>query len=93
MMETPRDAFLAHVRHLVEYWDGTGIRQHPNDVRPDRRWRLDGLAFGILVALDGFAGGVPAFAVVPIDEDGGNGSIEGDIAGSLHDDFYPHLST
>ena len=53
-----RTAFLHHVWSLVHYWD-----REPN--RRSCRGRLEGLAFSLLVALDGCADGLPAFIVAP----------------------------
>ena len=56
--EECREAFLAYVHTLVLFWE--------REARVESlRERLDGLAFSILAALDGSAGGVPAFLVAP----------------------------
>lgn len=65
-METPREytkeevteRFLNHIRTMVNYWD----RQ------PDKssEEKLEGLAFSILVMLDGCSLGFPGFIVAPL---------------------------
>lgn len=85
-----RTAFLEHVRSMVDYWetvesaDGQTLRS-----------RLEGLAFSILVALDGSALALPAFKVSPMPhpDDAAFNRAQGenwyptdvDIAGSLHE--------
>lgn len=99
--EEIRDHFLKHVWDMVEYWekqdhwydiDGT---KHPQSYRR----RMEGLAFSILNHIDGNY----LLAPCPDEEDkdyhieqGENyypynvtNSIKGDIAGGLHDLFYP----
>jgi hypothetical protein len=56
--EEVRDKFLKHVRHLINYWDSTRNGG-------DQANRLSGLAFSILVAIDGCAGGLPKFILAP----------------------------
>jgi len=71
-----RDDFLEHVRHLVEYW---------NEIeKEDTIEKLEGLAFSILVALDGGSAALPGYSVIPL------GNSECDIAGSLHELFFQH---
>lgn len=69
--------FLRYIDSLVEYWE------HEATVKSVHE-KLHGLAFSILVALDGGAVEVGPFAVRSIDEDGNEGE---DIAGSLHEKF------
>jgi hypothetical protein len=92
-----REKFLAHVRVMVDYWD-----REPRAETQKRR--LEGLAFSILVALDGCAGGLPGFIVAPSphpedkafhQSEGENyypenheADVKGDIAGCLHELFY-----
>lgn len=53
-----RKQFLEHIRGLVNYWDGI-----PEKTITEK---LEGLAFSILVVLDGGAMGLPGFIVAPI---------------------------
>jgi len=52
-----REEFLSHIRHLIGYWS-----KIPQD---NVKERLEGLAFSILVALDG-GSSLPRFIVAPI---------------------------
>jgi len=93
--EEARQIFLKKVWDYVEYWD----KESRAD---DARSKLEGLAFSMLVILDGGATDLPGFAVVPCphesdkkfhEEEGEPwfrpcGEIEGDIAGSLHELFH-----
>lgn len=84
--EEVRERFLAHVRTMAKYWDGV-----PNQTPSDK---LDGLAFSIMVLLDGGTG-LPGFKVIPDPhpDDKAYHQREGenwypddvDIAGCLHD--------
>jgi len=56
--EEVRTMFLDYIRGLVKYW----ARE---DRVPDVKEKLEGLAFSILVTLDGESGGLPCFDVVP----------------------------
>jgi hypothetical protein len=89
--EECRDLFLARVRAIVDYWH--------NDVQtPGVREKLEGVAFSLLVALDGKDGLLPGFIVKPnpdpsdrqyyIDNDENWWPDDVDIAGELHDHFY-----
>jgi hypothetical protein len=94
--EEVRNEFLNHIRHLVKYWNTI-------DDRPSEE-KLNGLAFSILAALDGGAGGLCGFIVAPntheddkqyhIDEgrnyypENHNSDVKCDIAGSLHEFYY-----
>jgi hypothetical protein len=66
--EQIRDEFLSHIAALVRYWGGT-LQSVDRDPVKSLQDRLDGLAFSILVMLDGgsagLQGGLPAFIVVP----------------------------
>jgi hypothetical protein len=69
-----RDLFLGHVRTMIAYWNDA------HGSRGDQKQRLEGLAFSIMVALDGGAGSLPSgYVVAP------NHSPSVDIAGSLHE--------
>jgi len=96
--EEVRKRFLENVVQSVRYWQG----QTDQSVEA----RIEGVAFSILVALDGEAGDLPKFAVMPephpseMDRDIANGDNyfpslsrdgAGDIAGGLHDRFHAAL--
>lgn len=86
---------LAHVRMMVHYWD----EQEGRSVKE----KLEGLAFSILVMIDGESA-LPAFILAPdphpddkqfhIDEEEDyypenyEVEVKGNISGSLHDEFY-----
>ena len=69
-----REAFLEHVWDMIDYWQ--------REARATPEGRLRGLAFSILVALDGGAGDLPGYSVRPLRGD------RKDIAGGLHEAFY-----
>ncbi|MDF2880259.1 MAG: hypothetical protein K0R54_816 [Clostridiaceae bacterium] len=69
-----REDFLDHVKNMVNYWN--------NIDNLDQKERLNGVAFSILTAIDGCAGGLPSFILTPTD------NPECDIAGGLHEHFY-----
>lgn len=91
-----KDAFLEHVRSMARYWS-----EQPGG----KGQCLDGLAFSILVAIDGCSA-LPGFILAPrphesdkayLAREGDNwfpenhkaeARIKGNIAGSLHDEFY-----
>lgn len=54
-----RTKFLEHVDAMIEYWSDD-TRE-----RGGGRQRLEGLAFSLLVALDGGAAALPRFVVIP----------------------------
>ncbi len=93
-----REQFLNHILHLVDYWENeTGA--------PDSASKLDGLAFSLLVLLDGGTD-LPQFIVASLphpsdksfhQEEGGNwypenhaSDVKGDIGGGLHE-MYSYL--
>ena len=92
-----RQLFINHVKEWVDYW-------HNESRKPDTKDKLEGLARSILVMLDGYSAGLPAFIVAPFPspedkedskENGENWFPENDdelvkcnIAGCLHDLFY-----
>jgi hypothetical protein len=51
------DKFLKHIKAMEKYWEGL-----PNKSSEEK---LNGLAFSILVLLDGGAGFMPSFIVAP----------------------------
>lgn len=95
--EEIREEFLKHVRHLIQYWDEVSGKNAPET----QKERLEGLAFSILVALDGNTMALPKFIVAPdphpddkeylISEgnnyypENHNSDVKGDIAGCLHE--------
>ena len=95
--EEIREKFLSHVRSLINYWD----RVDGKDAPKTQKDRLAGLAFSILVTLDGEAADLPGFIVAPNPHpddkeyhisEGSNYypenhklKVKGDIAGCLHE--------
>lgn len=95
-MEEVREEFLDYARLMVKYWS-----ELPNKSVKEK---ISGAVFSILTALDGGAGDLPAFTVVPMpaeedkqycienDEDyypeNKFEDVKCDIAGSLHELFY-----
>jgi len=95
--EEIRGEFLKHVRSLINYWDKVESKEGPKSQKD----RLEGLAFSIMVALDGGAMALPGFIVAPSPHpddkeyhisEGSNYypenhelDIKGDIAGGLHE--------
>lgn len=76
-----REQFLEHVWNMVNYWDNERSRSVMST-----RGALEGLAFSLLVAIDGEAA-IPAHALVPISEEG-TAHMDNDIAGTLHERFH-----
>jgi hypothetical protein len=82
-----RDEFLNHVKVMTDYW---------MNLEPDRipagetelSWKMNGLAFSIMVAIDGGAA-VGPYELKPIYDDYGNEYDEDnpapDIGGCLHE--------
>jgi hypothetical protein len=88
-----RDEFLDHVRQMIGYWASEEGSNVPAET--SKRDALEGLAFSILVALDGGAA-VGPYVVSPLDLNGrlqwvarpeGVGLL--DIAGELHEVLFP----
>jgi hypothetical protein len=61
--EDVRRKFLDHVRLMIGYWNSEDVSNVPATM--SSRERLEGLAFSILVALDGNAAALPKFIVAP----------------------------
>lgn len=78
-MEDEREAFLDHIDIMVSYWASEAWSNVPPET--SKRDALEGLAFSILVALDGGAA-VGPYAVQAV---GDEGELGPDIAGGLHD--------
>ena len=57
-VDKAREEFLEHVHVMIDYWmnlDSEGTPQGETELK----WKMEGLAFSMLVALDGGAGGLP----------------------------------
>ena len=91
-----REEFLSRVRILIDYWAEVGGPDSPKTTKD----RLAGLAFSMLVTLDGGAADLPGYLIIPnsseedkawYQEQGENyypvppDNIEGDIGGYLHE--------
>lgn len=86
--EEVRNLFLEHIKNMIEYWLAEN--------RTEKR-KLEGLAFSILVAIDGETD-LPAFKLIPdphpedkqdhIDNGENWFPDDIDIAGCLHELFY-----
>ena len=76
--------FLAQVRQLVRYWDTVKFDARDLDGKTtEQRRRLEGLAFSLLVMLDGGIG-LPGFIVMPSPHPDDRSFHE-----SEGEDFYP----
>lgn len=79
-----RDAFLRHVRTLIDVWERETLATTP-------RAKLEGLAFSLLTALDGCAASLPPYQLIPgVPVNGGQAwdwRGQPDIAGCLHEEF------
>ena len=90
-MEEVREEFLDEVRQVIDYWSNSTL---------DIKKACEGIAFGILVILDGENASMPSFIVAP-DPDAGDReyfstqnrkyypdntdtNVKCDIAGDLH---------
>lgn len=71
-----RQEFIDQIKVYVRYWEKLSDQTSSE--------KLEGLAFSILVMLDGESS-LPPFAVRPIDENGKEGD---DIGGALHELFF-----
>ena len=56
-----RNIFLEYIHQNIHYWE-TIKSEHDYNTHE----KLEGLAFSILAALDGVAGGLPTFIVAPL---------------------------
>ena len=100
--EEVRDMLLSHIRTMVDYW--VNLPHSPaGKLGPQQeltiRDRVEGVAFSILVALDGAAMGFPAAVTLkmephPDDKEDAQANGENwiepgmEIADSLHDHFF-----
>lgn len=82
-MTTEQKRFLEHIKMMAEYWNTIPETDLVTARKITQLDRIEGLAFSILVALDGGAATGP-YAVRPINGKGKEGK---DIAGSLHEYF------
>ena len=73
-----RDQFIKTIWGYIDTIDNS------EEKSPKRKMEL--LAFSILAMIDGEGVGVPPFEMRPINEKGKTGP---DIAGDLHNNFYP----
>ncbi len=88
--ERERDAFLSHIELMCEYWREVDLKSSRGEMEDETKERLEGLAFSILVALDGGAGGLPGYEVKPLYDEYGEEYMNGaapDIGGCLHELF------
>ena len=95
-----RDAFIRHVRHMIDYWN----ELVPKDMT--QRERIEGIAFSILASLDGDCVGLPSFLIAPNPHPGdqefstAHGSnwwpenyqierqLNGELGGALHESLF-----
>lgn len=62
--EEVRDQFLNHLRCMINYWATIPAEQNVSN-QDDSLWRVSGVVFSVLVALDGSAVSLPGFIVAP----------------------------
>jgi hypothetical protein len=80
-----KEQLLAHVSAMVRYWNGEGGSNVPP--KTGCRDRLEGLAFSLLVMLDGGSVDVEyGWLLEPVDE---HGNVGESIAGTLHEEWKP----
>jgi len=96
-----RQAFLEHVWQTIDYWDGAYDQKVAQYAC---REKLEGLAFSLLVMLDGCSADLPGFIVAPCPHPDDKAYLQGegenwypenhdtdiacDIGGGLHDIFH-----
>lgn len=92
--EEVTEQFMSYVRLLIDYWDNIDDRSS--------RDKIEGFAHSMLCAIDGNAGALPAFSLIPYPhpddknyhiENGDNYYAESDdsennISGGLHEMLY-----
>lgn len=64
--EEIRQEFVAHVRMLAQYWATVDLQRGALTPEQNVKERVEGVAFSILAAIDGCAGDLPAFMLVPL---------------------------
>ncbi len=94
-IEECREMLLKKIWQYIRYWE-------KEERAPTVREKLEGLAFGILVILDGGTPDIPGFAIIPkpheddkeyLKDEGQNWwppfeqENKNDIGGALHEDF------
>jgi hypothetical protein len=81
----PKQQLLDHVSAMVDYWASEpGKSNVPAET--SKRQALEGLAFSLLVMLDGDAMTGGAWLLEPVDE---HGNVGENIAGTLHEEWKP----
>ncbi len=97
--EEIRKQFLEHIQGMLRYWETTELRSPHFDPakETEMHYRMSGLAFSILAAIDGSAMALPAFKLIaaPHEDDKEFNRSEGenwypedvDIAGCLHEEW------
>lgn len=75
-----RDKFLNDVHNIINYWENEDIE---NDTL---KKRIEGVAFSMLVLLDGGNDGNPGYKLIPL-----NDEVEVDLAGCLHEYFHDYI--
>lgn len=59
------EQFLSQIWSDIDEWDNAEPSRNPDETASDQRIRMEGLAHSILCLLDGTAGDMPGFRVVP----------------------------
>ena len=76
---------------MIDYWMSLESTRIPEG-ETELSWKMNGLAFSILVALDGGAGALPGYEVKPLRDGYDNEYTEEnpapDIGGCLHELFH-----
>ena len=87
--EECRDEFLDYIRALVKQCRNSRYDDDTKADQPDEiTYRLELLAFSILVAIDGESP-LPAFILAPCSHpENDESKVKCDIGGDLHDNFY-----
>ena len=62
--EEMQQMVLDHLRALADYWATVEVERKPEG-ETEAQWRCRGVLFSFLVMLDGEAGDMPAFHLVP----------------------------
>lgn len=75
--DVTKNAFLSYIIKMIKYWQ--------SQEQLSEKEKLEGVAYSILVAIDGEAPDVGPYSLCPLLEDENWGA---DISGNLHDLFY-----